>query len=318
MEAATASILKVTNTRGSAVPPEFQDYILRAINLYDRSPDLRARFASADNPAFAKFIDTEAILYTRELQEVGVPFPASQEMLTVGGETDLRLFLSIGYSCFESVLKRIPETMARPINLLDFGVGCARTMRFFFREPHRFRCHGCDVDRRAIAYLIEDVPFIIAEQTGNHPPLPYPSSHFDVVYSISVFTHLAQNAFKLWLQEIHRVLKPDGLLMVTLHGDTAFNAVSSDPERRRLIGIRDQEFELGKFRFAKNGFTWMNQPAGSPDIDSSQFGICFISRRSLDSWILPGFKLLEYADGEIGGWQDLAILKRIPGGLRIS
>jgi len=292
------------------MPPELSDYILRAVSLFNRSPELQQRFGSPDDPAFFKFVDTEAILYLRELQEVGIPFPASQEMLTVGGETDLRLFLSIGYSCFDSIRKHIPPDLALPIKILDFGAGCARTMRFFFRETDTYECYACDVDQRAIAYLKECVPFIEAEATQNVPPLPYSSEFFALVYSISVFTHLDHGGFAVWIKEAHRVMKPGGVLLVTLHGERAFDIVSNEPERRRLIGISEEEFNSRRQAFATHGYLWMKQPVGSADIDTSHFGISFVSRRSFEDGIRPLFEIVEYVEGEIGGWQDLAVLGR--------
>ena len=296
-----------------AMQPELNDYLLRAVSLFNRSPDLRQRFGSPEDPDFAKFVDTEAILYMRELQEVGIPFPPWEEMLTVGGETDLRLFLTIGYACFLSVRNHIPGYLLPPISLLDFGAGCGRTMRFFFREADRFACHACDVDRKAVAYLKENMPFVKAEATENLPPLPYLSGSFDLVYSISVFTHLDRAALANWLKEIHRVTKPGGVFLVTLHGERAFTLVSNEPERRNLIGISEEEFAARHGSFTEHGFVWMKQPVGSPDIDRSQFGISFVSRKMIEDQIRPYFEFVEYIDGEIGGWQDLAVLRKRTG-----
>jgi SAM-dependent methyltransferase len=290
--------------------PSLKDYLLRELNLFNRNAELRGRFGSTDNAEFIKFIETEAIIFFRELQEVGIPFPPSQEMLTVGGETDLRIFLSIGYTCFESVCRNIPADLKSPIKLLDFGIGCARTMRFFFREMDKFHCYGCDVDRKAISYIQDSIPFIKATSTKNLPPLPYPKEFFDLVYSVSVFSHLDYIAFHAWLAEIHRVLAWRGIFQVTIHGELAFSIVSNEPERRNLIGISENEFSLKKNYFDETGFVWMKHPTGSADIDTSQFGISFISRAQFEHFINPFFELVEYTSGEIGGWQDLAVMRK--------
>jgi SAM-dependent methyltransferase len=268
-------------------------------------------FSSPEDPAFRKYIDTEAILYIREIQEVGVPFPPWQEMVTVGGETDLRLFLSIGHACYESVNKFISSELAFPIKVLDFGVGCARTMRFFYRETDKYDCYGCDVDRRAIDYINRYVPFINARTTNNLPPLPYQAGYFDIVYSISVFTHLENKSLNLWMKEMHRILKDKGSLELSLHGSRSFDIVVNEPQRRQLIGIDETEFESKKTSFDRDGFVWMRQPVGSADIDTSQFGISFISRDYLNQVISPYFTLIHYAEGELGGWQDLAVLHKV-------
>jgi len=299
----------MTSDRGRFMP-SLKDYLLRELNLFNRSAELQERFGSTDNAEFIKFIETEAIIFFRELQEVGIPFPPSQEMLTVGGETDLRLFLSIGFACFESIRRNIPDDVEPPIKLLDFGIGCARTMRFFFREMDKFHCYGSDVDRKAIGYVQNSIPLIKAQLTENLPPLPYPKEFFDLVYSVSVFSHLDYESFNSWLGEIYRILNWRGVFQVTIHGERAFSIVSNEPERRNLIRISENEFNLKRNSFEETGFVWMKQPAGSTDIDTSQFGISFISRTQFERLIRPYFELVEYIDGEIGGWQDLVVLRK--------
>ncbi len=285
-------------------------YLARSKALYDRSSDLRSRFPSADSPEYRRFVDTEAIIYIRELQEVGVPFPPWQEMVTVGGETDLRVFLNVGHDCYTLVRDGIPADLRYPINVLDFGVGCGRTMRFFFRDADRFKCHGCDVDHKAIEYLTRSVPFIEARVNQNRPPLPYEPSRFQLVYSISVFTHLNLESFRAWLQEMHRVLGDGGILQVTLHGDWAFSQVDREPERRRMIGIVEDEFSRQAAGYRESGFAWMRQPLGSADIDAAQFGINFVNREVLEKLIAPHFELVRYQQAAISNWQDFVILRK--------
>jgi len=287
-----------------------EDYIIRSINLYDRNEGLKDRFASTENPEFLKYIDTEAILYHREIQEVGVPFPSSREMLTVGGETDLRIFLSIGYECFKSIRRFLPTDINNTAKVLDFGVGCARTMRHFYREVKNFECYGCDVDKNAIDYLESSIQFIKASVTNNLPPLHYKEHYFDFVYSISVFTHLDRSAFIRWINEISRILKKGGIFEISLHGSKAFEIIENQPDRRSLLGINKNEFELNKEKYQTEGYIWIKQPVCSDDIDTSQFGISFISQACFKKIISPHFTLIDYFEGEIGGWQDLAILKK--------
>jgi len=301
---------KLFHNSRTDIRQQLSDYTLRALNLYDRDRELQSRFSSPQSPEFSKFIDTDAILHHREIQEVGVPFPPWQEMLTVGGETDLRLFLAIGYECYEAVRAQIPSTVQPPIKILDFGVGCGRTMRFFYRELDKFDCHGCDVDSRSIAYLKNKLPFIRAKLNSNSPPLPYASNQFDIIYSISVFTHLNLTAFKSWIVELARVLRPRGRLQLTLHGHVAFVTVSGDPTKRNLLGIAEGEFTNAEVIFNRDGFLWVNQPAGSDEIDSSQFGISFISPDRLNELVSDAFEVLEYQDGKIGGWQDFVVLEK--------
>ncbi|HXJ16922.1 MAG TPA: class I SAM-dependent methyltransferase [Candidatus Polarisedimenticolia bacterium] len=287
----------------------FSHYAVRGVSLFDRSPDLRERFDSPSNAAYHKYIDTEAILYIRELQEVGVPFPPWKEMLAVGGETDLRKFLSIGYDCYASIRNQLEPKQGKN-RILDFGVGCARTMRFFFRELDQFECYGCDVDRKAIAYLKDSVSFIEAAVIAPRPPLPYADKFFDSLYSISVFAHFTLELFSLWLREAHRVLKPGGILLMTLHGQSALSRLERDADMRKLMGFHEEQFAEKKYLYYNHGFAWMSHPVGSEDVDTSGYGISFIRRDYVDKLTGDRFEQIRYIDGAISRWQDLAVFRK--------
>ncbi len=230
-------------------------------------------------------------------------------MLTVGGETDIRIFLIAGHCCFEVLERHLPRSRKR-LRLLDFGIGCARTMRHFFRAHADWELYGCDVDRAAIRYVRQAVPFVNAAVSGNRPPLPYSAARFDCVYSVSVLTHLNRPSFAEWIKELARVCTPSAVFLPTLHGTLAMDKVMGDPEFRQMIGIREEDVARGSAEFASEGFTWLPQPVGSDDIDSEQFGICFLHEDRLPELVAPYFDVESYHPGEIGGWQDLAVLKR--------
>ena len=65
--------------------------------------------------------------------------------------------------------------------------------------------------------------------------LPFPNKHFDVVYSISVFTHLDEHMQDQWLSELRRVLKMDGVLLFTVHGSLA--AQELDHKEGKLLKV---------------------------------------------------------------------------------
>ena len=51
------------------------------------------------------------------------------------------------------------------------------------------------------------------------PPFDLQDNSIDVLYCISVFTHLSREMHLEWINEIKRVLKPDGIFICSLHGD---------------------------------------------------------------------------------------------------
>lgn len=283
-------------------------YRYRIDSLWKRSPVLQEKYPGSDDAKFEKYIDTEAILYFRELQECGVSFPTWQDMITVGGETDLRLFLQIGRSCYEDIVKYLPERNS--LRMLDFGVGCGRTARHFYLDLERYELHGCDVDATPIEYLYRSVPFIQPIQSSNNPPLPYDSGYFDVIYSVSVFSHLKQTAFYDWAEELLRIMRPGGILVITIHGSHALD-ITLNKRDATSMGIDRDELQSAESLFQRDGFIWVPQVTTSPDIDTSQYGISYVDEKRLSAFIPSDFRIKHYGVGEIGDWQDLVVLEKV-------
>jgi SAM-dependent methyltransferase len=106
-------------------------------------------------------------------------------------------------------------------SILDFGVGCGRVSRRIAETFPNAELVGADIDGEAIDWLNANyAPRLGAFVTLPHmPPSSLPSDKFDFVYSISVFTHLDEEMQFAWLDELRRVTKPGGLLILTIHGD---------------------------------------------------------------------------------------------------
>ena len=137
-------------------------------------------------------------------------------------------------------------------HVLHFGCGAGRTLRHFLAEAQQAEFHGCDIDAKSVDWMAEHlVPPLNVFQSGEQPPLPRPDRFFDLVYALSVFTHVSDH-WSEWLLELHRVLAPGAA-----GGDV--------PARAALVGLppgrvgrrpnwheRDQEVEpLGRRRPAR-------------------------------------------------------------------
>jgi SAM-dependent methyltransferase len=55
---------------------------------------------------------------------------------------------------------------------------------------------------------------------------------FDLVYALSVFTHLTGDLQIAWRDELRRVLRPGGLLLVTTHGRSYVPRLGDDERER--------------------------------------------------------------------------------------
>jgi SAM-dependent methyltransferase len=117
--------------------------------------------------------------------------------------------------------------------VLDWGVGCGRVARHFPADRAE-NLTGCDIDSDNVEWCQAHLPGRFVECTIQ-PPLPFAEESFDLIYGISIFTHLQEAMQLLWLQELSRVLAPGGLVLTTVHGRTALDfSHSSREEYRRL------------------------------------------------------------------------------------
>jgi SAM-dependent methyltransferase len=136
---------------------------------------------------------------------------------SVGG--DLALYQEIGRRTREEILALLPEGWTfEGKRVLDFGCGAGRTLRHFVSEAEVAEIHGCEIDSPSVAWLEANLspPFHVF-RNDEAPPLPLESDSLDLIWAISVFTHLT-DYWADWLLELHRLLRNGGLLIATILG----------------------------------------------------------------------------------------------------
>jgi SAM-dependent methyltransferase len=300
--------LVVKRIKVSKSAESLTDYLVRSRSLLERSSELQAIFGSEVSPEFLDWVDTRGIILQRELQDVGVAFPPWKEMLTVGGETNLELFLSIGLDTFKWVEPFLP-TSGEHVRVLDFGIGCARTARHFFRQSNQMELYGCDVDRNAVEWVANNLSFVRSYVSNTLPPLIFSRNYFDCIYSISVFSHLNREYFVKWLDEMHRCLKLGGSLILTYHGPSAFEKIEKN-KMSDALNISNWDYRGLREKLTNEKFVWLGQKVGSTDIDEKSYGISFTNVEFIQEVSANKFAFFQSVS-EVGGWQDLIVLKKI-------
>ncbi len=121
--------------------------------------------------------------------------------------------------------------------VMDFGCGAGRTLNHFLPDAGRAEFWGVDIDATSIDLLRETVsPPLQVMQSTYMPPLQLESASFDLIWSISVFTHLTDNSLP-WLLELHRLLKPGGLLVATYMGRWTSELLAGEPWDEDRVGM---------------------------------------------------------------------------------
>jgi len=145
----------------------------------------------------------------------------------VHGAEDPSSFMAIGRIISFDLIRAIDSTfhLASGDRVLDFGCGCGRVIHHFQRLFKGSVLYGTDIDPEAISWCRHALGGI-GEFSSNdeNPPLQFEDEFFDFVYSISVFTHLPEQMQFAWLEELRRVTKPNGYLILTAHGEELFGS----------------------------------------------------------------------------------------------
>ena len=169
----------------------------------------------------------------------GLPFPPVKLIHLVTNTYRYDWFYKSGLFGKESI-KSILQKNNFDINqfeaILDFGCGCGRMMRQW-KTLKGFKLFGTDYNPLLVSWCQRNLPF--AEFMVNSPnrPLSYPDEAFDFIYAISVFSHLDESMGDFWIRELSRVLKPGGLIYMTVMG----------AERAALLSLElKKQFEDGQ------------------------------------------------------------------------
>jgi SAM-dependent methyltransferase len=134
-----------------------------------------------------------------------------------------------GYSTFRSIEAMFAHygVTNRPgVTILDWGCGHGRVTRHFISDWRQARISGADIDAENVAWCAQNLGGRFSA-VPLFPPTDLPEAGFDGIFGISVMTHLTAEAQAAWLGEIARLLKPDGVALITFAGSaaTAFSSV---------------------------------------------------------------------------------------------
>jgi len=155
------------------------------------------------------------------------PLPPARLRFRVSENPGTANFLAVGRATaenFEESLAALGSPLADGQTVLDLGCGCGRTLRFLIPRHPNVAWHGSDVDAEAIAWCQKNMPPVLFTVNNPLPPLPFPADHFDVIFGVSVFTHIDEAHQRAWLAELHRVLKPGGWLLLTFYAEHVWRA----------------------------------------------------------------------------------------------
>ena len=183
-----------------------------------------------------------------------IPLPslelATASARSAGAADPFAYYEELGRLARRDIVAQLPDDWTFDgRRVLDFGCGAGRTLRHFLDEARVSEIWGCDIDGDSIDWLSQHLcPPLHVFANSPEPPLDQPPASFDLIWSVSVFTHLTAS-WSRWLVELHRILKPGGLVLLTFIGDGLSELITGEPHSDERIGMNitrpGQSWDLG-------------------------------------------------------------------------
>lgn len=200
-----------------------------------------------------------------------------------------------------AILRRHGKSPGDFERVLDFGCGCGRVIRFLAYERFRGELIGCDIDPEAIAWCRDNIDVATFFVSTFTPPLYYPNDHFDFIYSISIFTHLSEADQFAWLDELRRISRPGGMLILTTQGQNKnWEQLPSD--------VKAELRERGIWYDKNNVYFEESKTYGFKFPEA--FKLTYHTHNYIRQRWSDYFEILEIADRAISYSQDAIVLRR--------
>ena len=171
----------------------------------------------------------------------------------------IREYLADGWRTL-SELMLLLEAVDRPLlktqSVLEFAAGFGRFTRHLVKVlPGRVTCS--DVMPGSVAFLREQFG-VESFQSSHDPAEVVAPAKYDLVFVLSMFTHLPTRMWAPWLRALSGTVKPGGLLVFSVHNE----AVAKE------IGVV----------FDADGTHFINS-SESPSIDAATYGTTFTTKK---------------------------------------
>lgn len=224
------------------------------------------------------------------------PVPGQDARYRVQGNTEESSFLNLGLllaSQVDSMAKQYAGVCLEDAVVLDWGCGCGKVARYLADRCRDYT--GIDIDKENLHWCASHLPGAY-HHIDTSPPTRLESARFDLIFGVSVFSHLTETSQYEWLAELARLAKPGATVLVSTLGNFAA-CRSGNPdnfEKLKTSGYLDLGPDAILEGVAPNGY----------------YRTTFHSRKYIESNWSNYFSVVDIIEGAIGGHQDFVVLRK--------
>ena len=121
--------------------------------------------------------------------------------------------------------------------ILDWGCGPGRIIRHLPNLLKSCEFYGTDYNKNSIKWCKNNLNNISFNHNNLDATLPYPDNYFNIIYGISIFTHLSKKKNYEWSDELYRILKPKGIFFFTTQGENFKKLLTINEKKKFDAGI---------------------------------------------------------------------------------
>jgi len=209
-------------------------------------------------------------------------------------QLDYKQYKEDGEITAREIIEWAKPYINNPACILEWGCGVGRIVRHIANIAPSAEVFGVDINFKMIEWNIANIPNVNFKAIDYTPPIASNKNRFDLVYAISVFTHIEADKQIEWIKEMHRITAEDGIFMFTTHG------------KKYVAKLYPTEKDILK---SKGVFTRLYKQNGHRMMSTFNISSYFEDK------LKPFFKVLEFYDGEIFpkkvGGQDFWVVKKV-------
>lgn len=214
----------------------------------------------------------------------------------------VRAYLGTGemlLQVLENTLKDLGYSFRQIDSFLEFACGYGRFTRFLIQKMDSRKVTVSDIDKDAVDFVVKTFGVNGFYSVTQADKLAH-DGKYDVIYVVSLFSHLAISNWEQWFKRLYAMLKPNGLLIFTTHGMSFYNRLPEEQRTSLSLEMMSPGFLYG------NG----NETAGR--LTGDHYGTAFVSEQFVKRFVdenAVGRLVKSYPD-MIHKVQDLYVVRR--------